>query len=311
MITVAQGISDPKAAGIISDYYSDQWNEIQWPESIVANTTSSKYFDKAGKGDTVVIPIEPVVNVRDFVEGGPAVMDRLVPATQKLVIDRAYDFNTGCGPGTAEFSYVDLLGSYQTGGRKASDKKINTEFFTWLSGKAAAANKGNTAGVKSTRFVLGTAAAPVKVGPSTILAYLTQFNSVFGEQELRADGIATVLPDVLEWMFFQSELKSALVAGDAKSKLVSGMMGQLGRQKFYVSTYATGTGTQADPFHIFSYTKQAVAFTMRLQKTDLWKHENWDVSARGLGIYGFGLVKDWALAEGYVYLDTAALPQLT
>jgi hypothetical protein len=50
---------------------------------------------------------------------------------------------------------------------------------------------------------------------------------------------------------------------------------------------------------------------MRMNKTDLWQHENHDVSARGLGVYGFGMVKDWALAEGYVYLDEAALPQLT
>jgi hypothetical protein len=311
MITLAQGLADPKAAGIISDFYSDQWNDLAWPESLVANITSSKPFDKLTKGDTVKIPIEPVVTVSAFVEGAPNPMDRLIPSTQEIVIDKAFKFNTGVGPVTQELSYVDLLGAYQKGGRKSSDKYINEQFFAWLSGKAATANKGNTAGVKSGRFVLGTAAAPVKVGPSTLLAYLTQFNSVFGEQELRKDSISIILPDILEWMFLNTELKSVSVSGDDKSKLISGMMGQLGRQKFYISTYATGTGTQADPFHIYALTKQGAAFTMRMNSTDLWKYDNYDVSARGMGVFGFGVVKDWALAEGYVYLDTAALPQLS
>jgi hypothetical protein len=311
MISLAQGVADPVAAGIISKFYSDQWNELAWPESLVANITSSKPFAKLAKGDTIVIPVEPVVEVTEFVEGAPNPMARLVPATQTIVIDKAFKFNTGVGPVTQELSYVDLLGAYQKGGRKSSDKYINQQFFAWLSGKAAAANKGNTAGVKSGRFVLGTAAAPVKVSKATILSYLTQFNSVFGEQELRQDGISTILPDILEWMFMNSELKSVSVSGDDKSKLVTGKMGELGRQKFYVSTYATGTGTQADPFHIFSLTKQGAAFTMRMNETDIWKYDNYDCSARGMGVFGFGVVKDWALAEGYIYLDESDLPQLT
>lgn len=311
MITLAQGLADPKAAGIISNYYSSQWNELAWPESLVANTTSSKPFDSLKKGDTVVIPIEPLVPIRSFVEGAPAVMDRVIPATQSIVIDQAFDFNVGVGPVTKELSYVDLLGAYQAGGRKAGDQYINQQFFSWLSGKATALNKGNAAGKKSGAFVLGTAAAPVKVGPSTILSYLTQFTSVLGEQDIRKGEIAVILPDLLEWMFLNSELKAANIAGDDKSKLVSGYMGNLGRQKFYVSTYATGSGTQADPFHIYAYTKQAVAFTMRMNETDLWKHENWDVSARGLGVWGRGVIKDWAMCEGYVYLDSTAMPQLT
>lgn len=311
MITLAQGLADPKAAGIISDFYSDQWNDLAWPESLVANITSSKPFDKLKKGDTVVIPIEPVVTVSAFVEGAPNPMDRLIPSTQEIVIDKGWKFNTGVGPVTQELSYVDLLGAYQAGGRKSADKYMNEQFFSWLSGKANASNAGNTAGKKSGQFVLGTAAAPVKVGPSTILAYLSQFNGVFGEQDLRKDAIHTVLPDILEWMFNLSELKSVSVSGDDKSKLVTGSMGQLGRQKFYVSTYATGAGTQADPFHIYSMTKQGAAFTMRMNQTDLWKYDNWDVSARGMGVFGFGVVKDWAIAEGYVYLDSTALPSLS
>jgi len=312
MITLAQGLTDPKAAGIISTYYTSRWNKLAWDKSVIADITSSAYFDELKKGDTCTIPIEPVVPIREFVEGANPDTDRVVPTTQTVVINQAFDFDVAVGPATQEMSYVDLLGAFQEGGRKSADKWLNEKVFTYLSGKAEASNnRGNTAGKKSSALVLGTQAAPVKIGPDTIIAYLLQFTTCMVEQGLVEGDIAVTLPALMEWVFLQSELKAVNVSGDDKSKLVTGYMGRLGRQKFYVTNFVEGAGTSADPFHIFAIMKPAVAYTMRLNRNRLWQHKNWDVSAQGLGVWGRGIIKDWAMAEGWVYIDTDAMPSLT
>ena len=308
MITVAQGIADPKTAGIISTQYSKKLNMLNWPKDLLANITSSAYFDEANKGDTGVIPVQPIVAVRDFVDGAPAVRNHSVPATQSIVIDQAWDWSEGFGPGMREFSYMDLLKTYSEAGMLSARKKVHTAFFAWLAGKAAAANRGATAGVKTLGFNLGTSAAPVKVTKEDFLAHCLKFTAVFLEQDIEEEDIHIILPAQLYWLILQTELKSYLVTGE-KSSLVTGKIAKLaGRENFYTSNYATGLGTQASPFCVFAMTKQAVAYTNRLTKTDIWEAENHDAVSRGLGIWGRGIIKDWALAEAWFYIDSTQAP---
>ncbi|MFH1603449.1 MAG: hypothetical protein ABIH03_06045 [Pseudomonadota bacterium] len=314
MITVAQGIADPKAAGIISTAYSKKLNMVEWPKDLIADITSSAYFDEAGKGDKVTIPVEPIVEVRAYTEGAARNPNRRIPATQDITIDQAWDWDEVVGAGTKEFSYVDLLKTYSEGGMKSARKYVHEQFFSWLEGKAADENKGANAGKKtggaaSTGYNLGTESSPVKVNPTNIVANLLKFTAVLGEQDIEEGDIAVILPFQLRWLYLQSELKAANVSGEDTSKMVTGYMGRLdGREKFYATNYATGAGTSSDPFCVFAMTKQAVAYTNRLTRTRLYEDANWDVASQGLGIWGRGIIKDWALCEAWFYVDETYAP---
>lgn len=308
MITVAQGITDPKTAGIISTQYSKKLNLLNWPKDLLANITSSAYFDEANKGDTVVIPVQPIVTINTHVDGGDIQRRHSVPSTQSIVIDQAWNWSEAFGPGMREFSYVDLLKTYSEAGMLSARKSVHESFFAWLSGKAAAENKGLTAGKKTQGFNLGTSAAPVKVTAATLLKHLLKFTGVFLEQNIDEEDIHIVLPAQLNWLVLQTELKSYLVTGE-KSSLITGKIAKLaGRENFYTTNYVTGKGTHAEPFQIFAMTKQAVAYTNRLTKTDIWEAENHDLVSRGLGIWGRGIIKDWALAEMWIEIAEADAP---
>lgn len=306
---LADGLSNPVEAGMVEMAYAKEWNDLAWRESLVRQLTSSKYFDNLSKGNAVTIPVEPIVTVRNYVEGAPDVMDRVIPSTQNIVIDQAKDWNTGIGPISAEFIYMDMLKKYGDGGRKSMDDAINVDVFGWMQGKAAAANRGTTAGKKTGQWDLGTSADPVAVKPDNIVAHLLKLLGVLTEQNLMKDEVNIVLPAVMEWLYLQSPLANAAFSGGAASSLMTGDLGKLGgRGKYHVSNFVTGVGTQEDPFCVLALTKQAVAFTQRLLYSRLWKYPNGDVSSQGLMVWGRGVIKDWAMAEAWFYVDTGYGP---
>lgn len=308
-VSLAEGLTNPVEAGMVEMAYAKEWNDLAWRESLVRQLTSSKYFDNLTSGNAVTIPVEPIVAVRNYVEGAADVMDRVVPATQTISIDQAKDWNTGIGPISAQYMFMDMLKKYGDGGRKSMEDAINVDVFGWMQGKAAALNRGLTAGKKTQQWNLGTQASPVKVAPSNIVAHLLKLLGVLTEQNLSKDEVNIVLPAVMEWLYLQSPLANAAFSGNQSSSLMSGDLGKLGgRGKYHVSNFVTGTGTQADPFCVMALTKQAVAFTQRLMYTRLWKYANGDVSSQGLMVWGRGVIKSWAMAEAWFYVDETYAP---
>lgn len=310
-VALADGLDNPVQAGLIQMAYAKEWNDLAWRESVVTKVTSSKYFDTLDKGNACTIPIQPIVKTRAYVEGAPPKTDYGLPSTQTIQIDQARDWDHGVGPITSQFTYVDLLTKFGDSARLDMTDEINKDFFSYLSGKANEKNRGATAGKYSGTINLGTSAAPVKVAPDNIVKHLLKLTTVLTEQNLSKEPTFIMLPAVMEWLYLQSPLASALFSGQSQSMLMTGDMGKLGgRGNYIVTNFVTGTGTQADPFCVFALTRQAVAFTQRLLYTRLWKLQNGHVSTQGLMIWGRGIIKDWALAEAWFYVDPSYAPSV-
>lgn len=302
MISQAQGVPNLKNQGAILTHYSKIWNAKYWQTAVLPAITTSKYFSELQKGDEVSIPNEPSVTFGAYSNGQALDIERinLTPTTVK--IDQAGYFNVALTAVDAELSHLDLAKKYMEVGQKSGQKYIDTAFFAAMVDAAHASNKGATAGAVSGGWNVGTSGAGVAINSSAVVGFVTSLWTILKEQNAAEGETWCVIPPWMHWCFVNSELKNAFMLGDDKSILRTGFIGKLQGMSFFVNNYLPGAGTgAAAPTAILAGNKDAIAYTLRMNKAQKWENGNFETLLQGLMVWGWKAIKPEGLVNAYAY----------
>jgi hypothetical protein len=310
MITNAVGVPNIKTDGsAVQTLYSKMWNLRYWQTGVLPDITTSQYFDSLSKGDQVEITTEPTITFSAYKNGEDLASnpERINLTKKSVVIDQAGKFNVALTDVDAELSHLDLANRYLATGQKEGQKFIDQAFFAAMVDEADADNKGATAGKLSSKFALGTSGAGVAINTSNVVRFVTSLQTVLAEQVATESPTWAIIPPWMHWALVNSELKNAFMMGDKSSALRTGFIGILNGMKFYTNTYLSGAGDgAATPTAILAGNKEAIVYTMRLNKVDKWRNGNFETLLQGLMVYGWKVVKPVGLVNAYVYSASEA-----
>jgi hypothetical protein len=306
MITSAAGVPNIKTdASAILTLYSKKWNLRYWQTAVLPDITTSQYFDQLEKGDQVEITSDPTITFSPY-ENGMDVKgntERLTLTKTSVVIDQAGFASVALPDVDAELSHLDLANKYMDISQREGQKYIDIAFFAAMVDQADSHNKGTAAGLKSSSWNLGTSGAGVAVNSSNIVKFVTSLQAVLQEQVATSQGDNwCVIPPWMHWCLMNSELKNAFLTGDPKSTLRTGFIGMLNGMKFYTNVYVYGTGaTAAAPTAILAGNKEAIVYTLRLNKAEKWRDGNFQTLLQLLMVWGWKVVKPVGIVNAYAY----------
>lgn len=303
MITQAGGVPNIKTNGsAVLTAYSKKWNARYWQTGVLPAITTSQYFTELQKGDQVDITNEPTLTFKAYTNGVSLDVERANLTSTSVKIDQAGYFNVALTDVDAELSHLELGNKYLEIGQKEGQKYIDQQFFAAMVDAAHASNKGNTAGVISGAFALGTSGAGVAINSSSVTKFVTSLQTVLQEQIAADEETWCVIPPWMHWCFVNSELKNAQMMGDPKSVMRTGFIGIINGMKFYVNTYLSGTGVDAShPTAILAGNKRAISYTLRMNKAQRWQNGNFETYLQGLMVWGWKAVKSEGLVNAYAY----------
>jgi hypothetical protein len=283
--------------------YTKKWNAKYWQTAVLPDITTSAPFDLLVKGTEVTIPTEPTVVFKARLNGEAVVGERLTIAETKVSIDKEGVYAVYLTNEDRELSPLDLGNKYQEAGQKAGQAFVDEAFFTAMVDVAHASNKGATAGVKSGKYNLGTAGAGVALNSSSVVMFLTTIVATLTEQHANEGELWCVIPTWVQLLMINSSLKDAMQMGDDKSVLRTGYMGKLWGMKFFVNTYLTGAGNAATtPTAILAGNKNAIAYTLRMNKTEVYNTGNFEDRIQGIMVYGWKCIKPEGVVNAYAYM---------
>jgi len=174
---------------------------------------------------------------------------------------------------------------------------IDTQVLGDIYSDAATGNFGNTAGVISSGYVLGTSGSPATLDKTNILDYIVDMGSVLDEQNVPETDRWLVLPVWACGMIKQSDLKDASLAGDATSILRNGRIGMIDRFMIYRSNLLNGT-TNID---VIAGHKSGLTFASQMLNSETLRAEStFGTLVRGLQVYGYSVIKPEAIVHGVI-----------
>lgn len=304
MITQSQGVPNIKTDGsAVLTIYSKKWNLRYWQTAVLPDITTSQYFDNLAKGDQVEITTDPTITFKPYENGQKMDVERPTLAKTSVKIDLSGYVNVALTDVDAELSHLDLANKYMDIGSREGQKYIDTAFFAAMVDVADAANKGATAGKLSAGWNLGTSGAGVACNSSNIVRFVTSLQAVLQEQVATSQGENwCVIPPWMHWQLMHSEIKNAFMMGDAKSALRTGFIGLLNGMKFYVNIYVSGSGVDAaHPTAVLAGNKEAILYTLRLNKSEKWRDGNFETLLQLLMVWGWKCVKPVGVVNAYAY----------
>jgi len=304
MITQANGVPNIKTDGsAVLTVYSKKWNLRYWQTAVLPDITTSQYFDSLSKGDQVEVTSDPTLTFKVYENGQKLDVERANLTKTSVVVDQAGYFNVALTDVDEQLSHLDLANKYEEIGQKEGQKYIDTAFFAAMVDVAHASNKGATAGLKSASWNLGTSGAGVAVNSSNIVKFVTSLQAVLMEQVATSQGDNwCVIPPWMHWQLMNSEIKNAFAMGDTKSALRTGFIGMLNGMKFYVNVYVSGSGiSAAAPTAILAGNKEAIVYTLRMNKAEKWRDGSFETLLQGLMVWGWKCIKPVGVVNAYAY----------
>lgn len=254
--------------------------------------------DIASQGDKVIIRTTPTITIRDYSKGGTLQTERPEPETVELTIDKGKYWQLiadDVDKFQSDYNYIDDWT------RDASEQlkiTIDTQVLGTIYADAAAANAGNTAGAKSSGYVLGTASVPVTLDKTNILDYIVDLGSVLDEQNVPESDRWVVLPVWACGMVKQSDLKDASLAGDPISVLRNGKLGMIDRFMIYRSNLLDVSGANTN---IIAGHKSGLTFASQMLNSETLRAEStFGTLVRGLQVYGYKVIKPESIVHGVV-----------
>lgn len=309
MITNAQGIDyvHGDATSPFLNAYTKKWNARYWQTAVLPDITTSAPFDILTKGTEVTIPTEPTVTFKTKNAGQKIVGENLAIAETKVSIDQEGYFAVNLTNEDKALSPLDLGNKFMEAGQKGGQAYIDEAFFTAMVDVAHAKNKGATAGVKSGKYDLGTSGAGIALNTSSIVLFITKIMATLVEQHANEGEIWCVVPVWVQLLMINSELKNAMMMGDAKSALRTGFMGTLWGMKFFVNTYLSGAGNAAaTPTAILAGNKNAITYTLRLNETQVYDTGDFMGRIQGMMVWGWKCIKPEGVVNAYAYMAAEA-----
>lgn len=302
MITNGNGV--PNMSGI---YIPEAWSGkllVKFYASTIFGTIANTDYEGEIKGqaDKVIIRTTPNLEIRDYTIGTPLNVQRPVPGKIELTIDKAKYWNFIADDVQEMQSDIAYVEKWTEDASEQLKQVVDRDILSNIYVDPVAANKGATAGAESGGINLGTTGAPVQLTVSNVVDYIIDCNTVLDEQNIPETERFMVLPAWAVNRIKRSDLQNAMLTGDSKSPLRTGLVGRIDRTDIYSSNNLTAVMDGATKCWnpIFGQ-KSALTFASQLVKNESLKAEStFGTLYRGLQVFGYKTVKPEALGAGYI-----------
>jgi len=289
----------------------------------IANT--SYEGDIKSLGDTVIINNIPSITINTYTVGQTLTYQVPAPNKIQLNISQARYFGVNVSDVLEYQSQPKLMDMFTNDASKQMAINIDTDILLNTIGASFGSsggsnssnaidpgNYGATAGVKSGKYNLGTATAPIVLSPTNVVQLVTSFASVLDEQNVPDTERFLVITPYMRNVLMSSPLAQAYVTGDGQSILRNGKIGTIDRFTIYVSNLLPTAGAGVDFFGnasagavsrtgILAGHKTGLTFASQIVKVESLQNPNdFGSLVRGLNIYGYQTVKPQALALAVV-----------
>lgn len=316
--------TNPSYSGtFIPAVWSAKLNEKFYAASVYGEIANTNWQGEvASMGDKVYINTAPTITVADYAVGTNLSYQVPTPDMQELVIDKGKYFAFQIADVLEYQAKPNLLDMFSADAAQQMRIAIDSNVLYNTIFNGAAANKGATAGVKSSAYNLGTDAAPVTLTGSNVLQKILEMASVLDEQNVPESDRYLVIDPATRTLLMQSNLAQAQFMGDDTSPVRNGKIGKIDRFTVYVSNMlpkaAAGTatpwlsgngaensitsvGTVAKRRAIIAGHKSAITFASQITKMETVRNPNdFGDFIRSLNVYGFKVVKPESLVLGIV-----------
>ena len=273
--------------------------------------------DISSMGDKVIINTAPTITVSNY-EAGTSLTYQ-VPASDstELLIDKGKYFAFQINDVLEYQAKPNLMDMFAADAAEQMRIAIDsTVLYNTFSG-GAAANKGATAGAKSSSYNLGTDTAPITLTGSNVLQKILEMASVLDEQNIPDNDRWLVIDPYTRSLLLQSNLAQAQFMGDATSPVRNGKIGTIDRFTVYVSNqlpkavagsntpWLSGDGTENGVTStsglkrraIIAGHKSAITFASQITKMEQIRNPNdFGDYVRSLNVYGYKVIKPTSLA---------------
>lgn len=311
--------TDSYSGKFIPAVWSAKLNEKFYAASVYGDIANTNWEGEvSGMGDKVYINTAPTITVADYSAGATLNYQVPTPSMQELLIDKGKYFAFQINDVLEYQAKPNLMDMFSADAaeqmRIAIDSTVIYNTFT----QGAAANKGATAGAKSSSFALGTDATPVTLTASNVVQKVLELASVLDEQNVPESDRYLLIDPATRALLFQSELAKAYSTGDGTSPVRNGKIGTIDRFTVYVTNQlpkgaagtatpwtsgdgvessVTTTGTVAKRRAIIAGHKSAITFASQITKMETVRNPNdFGDFIRSLNVYGYKVVKPESLA---------------
>ena len=274
-----------------------------------------------GMGDKITINNIPDLTINTYTAGTSLTYEAPTPNAITMNIDKGRYFAFQVNDVLAYQAQPKLMDTFTNDAsmqmKIAIDSTVLYNTFT----SAAAGNWGTTAGVSSTSYNLGTAAAPVALTSSNVLALLTAFSGIMDEQNIPETDRWVIIDPATRQLLMQSNLAQAQFMGDDSSIVRNGRIGVIDRLTVYVSNnlpkaaangtvWVSGDGKEngiaattnaAKRRVLIAGHKSAISFASQMTKMETVRNPNdFGDFCRGLNVFGYTVTKPEGLSYAVV-----------
>ena len=320
------------AAGNLAttDSYSGKFIPAVWSAKLNAKFYKASIYGEiantdwqgevASMGDKVYINTAPTITVSAYSAGTSLSYQVPTPDMQELLIDKGFYFAFQINDVLEYQAKPNLMDMFATDAAEQMRIAIDSNVVYNTFNGGAAANKGATAGVKSSSYNMGTDTAPITLAAGNVLQKILEMASILDEQNVPESDRYLVIDPLTRALLMQSNLAQAQFMGDSTSTVRNGKVGMIDRFTVYVTnqlprgaagtgagaawTSGDGTETSIQPAGtllkrgaIIAGHKSAITFASQITKMETIRNPNdFGDYIRSLNVYGFKVVKPEALA---------------
>lgn len=269
-------------------------------DATVLNAISNTDYEGEIKnfGDTVIVNKIPDITINNYRMGDNLNVERPLADTDSLLIDQGKYWSFIMDDVADAQAMIDMVPRWAENASERLKLVVDTDVLAYLVGKAAATNRGQTAGRISANIDLGIAATPVTLTRDNVVDYIVDLGTVMDENNVPETGRKLVIPAWMAGMIKKSDLRDASLAGDSVSIARNGRIGMIDRFELYVSNLLPKTGAN---HYVFAIHPKALSFATQLTKTESLRAEStFGNIMRGLLVYGRKVFQPTLLVEGVV-----------
>ena len=248
-----------------------------------------------GMGDKVHIRIIPDISIRRYTIGQKLRYERPATSDVELDIDKGYYYGIDVNDVERAQSDLQYVEKWTDDGGEQLKIYIDADVLQNTYSDASSSNSGATAGVNSASFDLGTASSPESIDKTNILDYIVDMGSVLDEQNVPTTGRWLLLPPLFCGMIKKSDLKDASLAGDSKSIMRNGKLGEIDRFMIYNTNNLNST---SGVFDVMFGHPTGITFASQLVRNETIKNpDDFGDILRGLQVYGYKVIKAEAIGH--------------
>ena len=287
-------------------------------KSILPRITNRNYEGKfRKKGTTINVPILPIIETHKTMAGEKVKYQEPKGASEKFTINRERYFAFKLEDEDKIFSSMDLESPLITEANRQMAEDVEKEFLADIIYKCHISNTGNTAGIRSGSYELGTSDAPValwknqtvqgtnvgQLAPDFLVSCINTLNEMPGGLDTKP---FIIIPTAVANVLQTSELHRADWMGDAQSVMRKSVqfLGELNGATIIVDNQLpmwAKTNDDSAQYAIFFGDSSAVTFADEARvKGKLESVEEWGEFHRSKMIYDWFVTYPERIGTGFV-----------